>query len=461
MTFKPLNQVADLISEKVSPAPLTKSSYISTENMLPDKRGVIEASSIPSGKVNAFEKGDTLFSNIRTYFKKIWQAEFSGGASADVLIFRSKDTSTLLPDYLYYLLCDEKFVAYTVATAKGAKMPRGDKSAIMKYVVNVPSISYQKAAVNTLKALDNKIALNQQINQTLEQVCRTIYKSWFVDFEPVKAKIFALEKGLGEEGSLIAAMQSISGKNKAELTDIKKQKPEQYAQTLELAKLFPSRMKKSSFGPIPEGWSISPFSKVARLDTTSVKPNKTPSKIWEHYSIPAFDECISPAYEIGQNIKSNKYQVHRDAVLSSKLNPHFPRTWVPDLQDEKGAICSTEFMQFVPLKSEQRAYIAGIIDSEPFQDGIKMRATGSTGSRQRSQPKQVAVMDIVLPNSQIINAYSQYTSPLYSIKGKNIWQSRNLENIRDTLLPEFLSGALPLTHFKSTDHKTEMSLNKV
>lgn len=99
-------------------------------------------------------------------------------------------------------------------------------------------------------------------------------------------------------------------------------------------------------------------------------------------------------------------------------------------------------MQFVPLEPQDRAFIAGMITSEPFQSGIMMRVTGSTGSRQRAQPKQVAAMDVILPNSELRAFYSRHTEAMYRMQSKNIWHARSLASLRDTLLPKLLSGEL-------------------
>ncbi|MCK5894681.1 MAG: N-6 DNA methylase [Endozoicomonadaceae bacterium] len=136
------------------------------------------------------------------------------------------------------------------------------------------------------------------------------------------------------------------------------------------ASLFPNALVDSELGEIPEGWEAGNFSRIALLDTTSVKPNKEQEKVWEHFSIPAFDVDESPRFEFGEEIKSNKYKVNVNSILSSKLNPSTQRTCWPDIEDENSAICSTEFMQFVPRNSGNRTYIIGQILSKPFQKGI-------------------------------------------------------------------------------------------
>jgi type I restriction enzyme S subunit len=203
---------------------------------------------------------------------------------------------------------------------------------------------------------------------------------------------------------------------------------------------------------VPEGWEVSSFSELAKLDTTSVKPNKKPEKVWEHFSIPAFDVDESPKFELGEAIKSNKYKVDKNSILSSKLNPNTPRTWWPDIEDENSAICSTEFMQFVPHKRDYRAFMLGMILSKPFQEGILKRVTGSTGSRQRAQPPQVANMEVILPSEQLMKTYSEAIKSLYVRKAKNIKENTSFAKVRDALLPKLLSGELSIATTEKAKH---------
>lgn len=182
-----LSQICDLITDKISINELINdnltSTYISTENMLPDKCGITSPSSVPTaGKVTAYRTNDILISNIRPYFKKIWFALNNGGCSNDVLVFRAKDNVS--PDFLHYVLADDNFFDYAMKTSKGTKMPRGDKKAIMEYEVPKMDLTTQKKASIILHKIDNKIALNTAINKNLEQQAQAIFKSWFVDFEP-------------------------------------------------------------------------------------------------------------------------------------------------------------------------------------------------------------------------------------------------------------------------------------
>ncbi len=183
-----LGDISEVITNKINVSKLEKSNYISTENMLPNKGGIYEATNLPNILLTpSFQINDILVSNIRPYFKKIWYAKFSGGCSNDVLIFRAKQNTD--PKFLYYVLSDDRFFRYAMSTSKGTKMPRGDKIAIMKYQVPKFDMVVQKKIAAVLSALDDKIELNNKINQNLEQQAQAIFKSWFVDFEPFGGKM--------------------------------------------------------------------------------------------------------------------------------------------------------------------------------------------------------------------------------------------------------------------------------
>lgn len=178
-----LENISDYVTEKIELKNLNNKTYISTENILPNKAGVINATTLPNIKcTSAFQKGDVLVSNIRPYFKKIWQATFAGGCSNDVLVFRAKNG--INNEFLYYILSDDKFFEYSMSTAKGTKMPRGDKNSLMKYEIPDFDFETQQKIAKVLSAIDDKIELNNSINNNLEQQAQAIFKSWFVDFEP-------------------------------------------------------------------------------------------------------------------------------------------------------------------------------------------------------------------------------------------------------------------------------------
>ena len=166
---------------KVDVSKLTLKTYISTENMLPNKGGVTEASSLPTVQLTQeYKKGDILVSNIRPYFKKIWQAKCDGGCSSDVLVFQGN--LNIDGDFLYYILANDDFFAYSMATSKGTKMPRGDKTSIMQYEVPIFDIDTQRKIASVLRSLDEKIELNSTINNNLEEQISALFANMFGHF---------------------------------------------------------------------------------------------------------------------------------------------------------------------------------------------------------------------------------------------------------------------------------------
>lgn len=165
MTSK-LDTLCAYAKEKIAVEDLNAQTYISTENMTPNKGGIVDASSLPSVQyTQQYLKGDVLVSNIRPYFKKIWMAEYDGGCSNDVLVFRAKNGCD--PTFLYYVLANDVFFDYATATSKGTKMPRGDKTAIMQYDVPDFELDTQLRIGKLLRSLDDRIATNKKINDNL------------------------------------------------------------------------------------------------------------------------------------------------------------------------------------------------------------------------------------------------------------------------------------------------------
>lgn len=161
-----LSNICEYVKDQIDVERLDKITYISTENMLPNRRGIKAAAVLPdTRKVRAFHAGDVLVSNIRPYFKKIWFADFDGGCSNDVLVFRAKEDVN--KRFLYYILASDSFFEYSMATSKGTKLPRGDKKAIMEYEVSIYSAERQEKIVNILDSLDKKIKINNKINENL------------------------------------------------------------------------------------------------------------------------------------------------------------------------------------------------------------------------------------------------------------------------------------------------------
>lgn len=181
MDYKLLSTVCNYRKDRIASNKVNIKNYISTENMLPDKKGVEAASTVADGKTfPAYKEGDILLSNIRPYFKKIWFANKSGGCSNDVLVLKTNELVD--KKFLYYVLSDNNFFNYATVTSKGTKMPRGSKTAIMKYLVPDVDLPTQKRIADILSSYDDLIENNNKRIALLERAAEELYKEWFVRF---------------------------------------------------------------------------------------------------------------------------------------------------------------------------------------------------------------------------------------------------------------------------------------
>lgn len=396
-----LKELAKYKNERINTNQLTTSNYISTENLLPNKQGKQKANKLPSSKtVKKYTETDILVSNIRPYFKKIWQADNIGGISNDVLNITSSNEK-ISNDYLYYYLSQDKFFQYMTQTSKGTKMPRGDKEAIMEFEIQVPkNVKYQNFISNLGKFLDNKIEINKKIIANLEKLSQTLFKRWFVDFE------FPDEDGNPYKSS-------------------------------------GGEMVDSELGKIPSNWKIYKLKDIASHKKETFNPKKSEEVTVKHFSLPAYDNEEQAIEEEVNKIKSNKWIINNNCVLFSKMNPDTQRIWLPVIDNKKLNVASSEFVVMESPNNKINSFIYNICLNSQFIDYLKANTTGSTNSRQRVKPTiavnyKLAIEDsIVKKYSEIITPYMEEMKILRSEIGK-------LTQLRDTLLPKLMSGELEI-----------------
>jgi len=330
--------------------------------------------------------------------------------------------------FTYYFLKTIDFSSYNTGSAQ----PSLNRNHLYSIPVNIPPLPEQKAIAHILGTLDDKIELNRRMNVTLVGMAQALFKSWFVDFDPVIDNALAAGNPIPDE--------------LAPRAEVRRQALANGAANREAAKPFPAAFQfTEELGWIPEGWTLQSFESLATLDTESVKPFEQPSTVWEHYSIPSFDSSGMPSWDRGDEIKSNKYRVKPGAILSSKLNPETERTWWPFMLDGETAICSTEFMQFVPKNLAEQAFVYSLIRSAPFQANILERVTGSTGSRQRAQPKEIAKIGVLDCGEPLRAEFAKVALPLFQSVRNNSLRNQTLTKLRDTLLPKLISGELNIS----------------
>ena len=204
-----LEDVMNFSTTRVSSSELNEDSYVSTENMLQDFQGIVEAKSVPEEvNVISFSCGDILISNIRPYLKKVWRATFNGGCSSDVFVLQANDN--IESDYLHYVVANDKFINFVMSGAKGVKMPRGDKSQMKTYSLSLPQLQEQHKIARLLSLLDERIATQNKIIDKLQSLIKGI-----------SSKIFATIKGFEYRMGDIATITNGNSNVQDAIADVK------------------------------------------------------------------------------------------------------------------------------------------------------------------------------------------------------------------------------------------------
>lgn len=301
--------------------------------------------------------------------------------------------------YLKYLIQSPIMQSKLSERASGSTVLGIKSSELKKINFSLPNYSEQLKVAGILKAIDDKIELNNAINKNLEEIAQAFFKRWFIDFE------FPNENG--------EPYKSSGGK-----------------------------LVESELGLIPKGWKVNKLDSLCSINTSSINPSKNKEATFEHYSIPSFDAGAFPVFDKGRDIKSNKYKVINNSILLSKLNPQTKRLWVPLILTEN-AVSSTEFINYIPKDSEIKGFLYSILDSEVFQNYICSNTTGSTNSRQRISPQQTLNFQFPCPNnSRLIYQFSDMINQIIKKMQTVLLENIKLSAIRDTLLPKLMSGEI-------------------
>ncbi len=389
---------------------------------------VIPIEHAPSRAKRIVKNGDIIISTVRPERKAYWyvkNAKNNTVVSTGFVVIRPK-RKKVEPKFLYYSLIQENFINYLANNTAGSAYPAVSFDIIAKGKIFVPPLPEQKAIAHILGTLDDKIELNRRMNETLEEMAKTIFKSWFVDFDPV------IDNALEAGNPIPNALAERAARRRAISTP--KLSPE-------IARLFPDSFEDSPLGPISKGWRVGSIKDIAILQRKNIKPFEYPEKIFFHYSIPSFDEGKVPKREKGKDIKSNKYLVPRDAVLISKLNPRIPRVWLPCPEEDIHAICSTDFFVLTPSKVSKE-YLYCLLSSENFLNVFASLATGTSSSHQRVKPESLLQIELIIPQGNCIKLFTDQVFYIFQKIKQNEKEIQILGSLRDTLLPKLISGQI-------------------
>ncbi|EMP7865697.1 restriction endonuclease subunit S [Pseudomonas aeruginosa] len=335
------------------------------------------------------------------------------------------------PRFISYFLRTLDFQAYS---DKGA-VPGVNRNHLHTAKVRIPALPVQKAIARILDALDSKIDLNHRINQTLEAMAQAIFKSWFIDFDPVKARIAAIEQG---QDPLRAAMRAISGKTDAELDQMPREHHDQLAAT---AALFSDAMEESELWEIPKGWGIKSVSNIARFATGKIEVSsltvenyistenmlKNRGGISHASSLPAV--ATVPTFESGN-------------VLVSNIRPYFKKIWLARFDGGR----SNDVLCFEAKEDGCQEFLYNLLYQDIFFEFMMRTSKGA--KMPRGDKEAIAGWKFPCAPLELRKAFSKKVRTFYSyIESINL-ESKQLSELRDTLLPKLLSGDLSVADLK-------------
>src|SRR5690554_3444336 len=345
------------------------------------------------------------------------------------------------PLFVYYLL---KTISYEDYSDKAA-VPGINRNHLHKAKIRVPvNPSHQQEIAEKLWVLDSKIELNRQTNQTLEQIAQAIFKSWFVDFEPTRAKIAALEAGGSEDDALLAAMQAIAGSAlfatdaadadaQTQLARLQAEHPEQYATLRATAELFPSAMQESELGEIPEGWEVTDFGAVSvcfdkhRIPLSKAQRDKRKghipyygaTSVMDYVDEHIFDDIFLLLGEDGSVLQKDDTPFIQYIWGKAWVNNH------AHVLQGKGNVSTEQILLF--MKNQNIApYVTGAVQLKLNQ-------------------KNMNSIPFIKATDEVCIAFNLLLKPMFADLRNREDESRKLSSLRDTLLPKLLSGEIDVS----------------
>jgi len=391
-------------------------NYVKSESITFDGRietskfAFIDSNAHDALKRSQLQCGDILFSMAGVYIGKTAVVKddiLPANTNQAVGIIRI-DTQKAHSEYIDFCLRNPALRTYANSLVAQSAQPNLNLAEIKGLPINLPPLPEQKAIAHILGTLDDKIELNRKTNETLEAMAKALFKSWFVDFDPVGAKAEGRPTGLPAE----------------------------------ISNLFPDSFEDSELGEIPRGWGVAKIDQIIKIQKDSIDPSVTPDETFDHYSIPAFDSGKNPAKELGSSIKSQKFLVGDDDLLVSKLNPSTPRVWIPFSSSARRSICSTEFLVCRASTDVGRAFAYCLASSDSIIEVMTGLAGGTSNSHQRIRPSDFLSLDCCIGSQKVRSAFSDVVEPLLRKTLAQRIESRSLASARDALLPKLISGEI-------------------
>ena len=422
---KSFGDCAELIRESVSLPDVKDGHYVGLEHIRKNTLTLLahgEASSVTSTKTR-FKCGDILFGKLRPYFRKVVRAPFDGICSTDIWVVRAAEGVD--QEFLFYCMASWPFVDFATAGAEGTRMPRAKWEHVSRYEIFLPPLPEQRAIAHILGTLDDKIELNRRMNETLEEMARALFKSWFVDFDPVRAKM----EGRWRRGQSLPGMP-------AELYD-----------------LFPDGMVDSELGEIPAGWEVGVLDDMIEL-LSGGTPKTAVAEYWDG-DIPWYTAKDAPVPS-DVFVLDTERKITMEGVENSATRILPAGTTVITARGTVGKIACLG----IPMSMNQTCY--GIRGSSGYPDfftyfnirltvdELQQRTHGTifdTITRQTFK-----LIDVVIPPVKTADAFDKVIDIIMSRILSNLHDSLTLATLRDTLLPRLISGKLQVTQQRKGQH---------
>ncbi|HBC6576687.1 TPA: restriction endonuclease subunit S [Proteus mirabilis] len=364
---------------------------------------------------------------------------------SDIVIARVNN-ELLCPHYLSYFM---NAMAHGQVNAHivGAVQQHFNVSSAKKLEIPLPSRVKQTKIVQVLKTLDDKLKLNRQINQTLEQMAQTLFKSWFVDFDPVvdnalDAGFFEQDLGFSEE-----LLHRVEVRKAVRESDNFKPLSE------DIRRLFPNAFEECAEpalglgGWMPKGWMSKSISDAIFINPKVNLAKDTVAKFVDMKALPTSGYSIE---EVSEKPFSGGMKFQNNDILLARITPCLEngKTGIVDfLSENEAGFGSTEFIILRGNKNIHYSYIACLARYESFRQHVIQSMVGSSG-RQRVQNGCFNDYKIAVPSGEVMNRFADIVSPSFKKLTQNTNESRSLTKLRDTLLPKLISGELSLSDIK-------------
>lgn len=324
------------------------------------------------------------------------------------------------PYYIWLNLRSSNWWGFVSGAKSGSAQAGANAKILGTFEIPIPDLQTQNKIADFFQHINNKIQLNTQINQTLEQIAQALFKSWFVDFDPVRAKVQALSNGLSLEQAELAAMQAISGKTPEELTALSQTQPERYAELAETAKAFPCEMVEVDGVEIPKGWEVKRIDEVIQKIPVGKKYS---SKI-------AFSEGLVPILDQG---RSGVIGYHNDkpGVKASIEDP---------------IIVFANHTCYMRLISYDFSAIQNVFAFKGKECNLYWLYLATLGKQEFVEYKghfpDFLIKEIIVPPEELTELFGKYVKESFSKIFINDRENSNLAKIRDLLLPKLLNGGI-------------------